>query len=426
MRILAPVIFLAVESFAGQFHIIRSCPDGSALYFLSNLPLKGSQASLGGTFVWSRDGVRPAAALPSPQPLLAPIYEASEDRSVTAELEPRQPSICLSCGAQFSDFTIIRGLPEGPLRVQGAVRLSASGRFALVSPSSYRGASAIVPFRPLFGDIKLMDLFSGEEQLVEPNQQPIRTATGRVVTDEGTAVYSRVMIDQQIRDLVVVAWNGQMRTLHFEQAEGGEIDAAGEFVVYRRGAEVRGWHLKDGWDSSLGTSVFGILDDLRWFASTTAEGITILDRHTWRSYPFRTQPRLISPSAFAADGSTFFYESAAGIVRLSLPSGEVEQVVTGTVVQRRLPGQIVAGRDYPITMPVHDAIRTQDWHVRIQPRNGPPLTASTFRRENALWFAVPRDAISGAVRVELMGYDAVSPFEPSLEPDDVQLIGIVP
>lgn len=427
MRILALLISLAVESFAGHFWIIHSNSDGSELYFRSDLPLKETKGGLGGTFVWSaQDGIRATTPVPSPQPLQAPVYEASEDRAVTAELEPRQPPFCFSCGTQFSDFTIIRGVPGSPLRVEGVVRLSASGRFALVSPSSYSGALAIVPFWPKFGDIKLMDLFTGDEQLVEPNQQPIRTASGRVVTDEGTAVYSRGTIDRQFRDLVVATWKGEIQGIHFEQADGGEIDTAGDFVVYRKGGEVRGWHLKDGWDSSFGSTVFGLFGDLRWFASTTAGGITIVDRHTWTDYPFRSEPRLISPAALAADGSTFFYESATGIVRLSLKSGGVERVVTGAVVQRRLPGQIIAGRDYPITMPVHEAIRTQDWQVRVQPRNGPPVNVSTFRREDSLWFTVPRDAASGTVRVELLGSDAVSPFAPSLEPADVQLIGLVP
>ena len=256
-------LFLTLPVATATYDLLRVNADGTELYFRSNFWLKSAPAESSRAYVWSAaEGLRGV-----PEPLgtaLPPAgVETSEDGTVTAELEPRQPPICLSGGSQLPDFTLIRGIHGGVVRLRGIVRLSPNGRFALLSPSSYRACQIPTPSVPLTGDIKLIDLASREEQLLTTDALPIRTAQGNVVANNGTAVFSRQgMFSAPDRDLIVAAWNKPLQTIAFESASGGNIDLPGDFVTYRRDGELRGWHVADGWDTCFGRNVCAATADL--------------------------------------------------------------------------------------------------------------------------------------------------------------------
>jgi len=84
--------------------------------------------------------------------------------------------------------------------------------------------------------------------------------------------------------------------------------------------------------------MFGIFGDLRWVTSTTDGCITIPDRHTWTDYPFRSKPRLISPAALAADGSTFCMNPPQGLCGFHSKRAEWSESSPAPFCGRRVQG----------------------------------------------------------------------------------------
>ncbi|MBL8214699.1 MAG: hypothetical protein JNK87_28525 [Bryobacterales bacterium] len=87
-----------------------------------------------------------------------------------------------------------------------------------------------------------------------------------------------------------------------------------------------------------------------------------------------------------------------------------------------MPPRIAVGQAYPITHPLHAGIHAEDWRVRLVLEGGGVLLLETSRKEDALWFTVPKDAMPGLITVELTGSESLSVFAPILGPDAVELV----
>jgi len=371
---LAVFVLLSVTAASAQFYQLTTTGDGNQVLFATTLRTQGSDLPFHGKiYLVGSDGLALFAFRPEvpPEPfppgergtrttnyfeLSAP--EVSDDGSVVIFTGLRQCYGTAACSSvERLETTVLRGGEE--LHLRGANRLSRNGRYA------FGGNTGSLVYMPP----TITDLSTGAQR----SYAPVATwldfnETGRVVADDGTAVFG---VSSQ--DVYIVRSDGVQRLLSawgdrdsdLSTAEHPVIDAAARYVIYEarpRDSSFRQLRLIDLADNSrlvLVTGpgdVFGpsisadgqrvsFISDAQ-FGTPNPPGLPQLyvvniDGTGFRQVSF--DPDGVLRATLSSDGKVAWYVSGAGrLFRLDLESGRTEQRI-GRTLTMTLSGFLTPG-----------------------------------------------------------------------------------
>jgi uncharacterized protein (TIGR03437 family) len=223
-----------INSLHAQFMDLTAPGDGASLYYVINVPSPHFEFPASSSIY--KIGPQPATLFLSfPPPVLPPnpglgslVYylsdyylvshpQFSRDGSVFAYTGTR---ICLGgqfCNPSQGDQTTIQGIPgQGTMKVNGTGWLSGNGRYFLEAEPSF------------ITTVSLLDLQTGVKQLIAGSTVPVGSMSGRVLADDGSAVFT----DFSGTKLSVFRAG---KVINLGQGSEAVIDAAGRTVLYTAG-----------------------------------------------------------------------------------------------------------------------------------------------------------------------------------------------
>jgi uncharacterized protein (TIGR03437 family) len=344
-----------------QFDGLATPHDGSVVYFASTLRLKGAnQPRHGKLFVAGEQGVRlfrsrERVDLPAGLPCtLGEFYaftgaEVSADGNVIAAAMQRTwAGLCSS--PNLRGAAVISG--AGEREVPGVVRLSPSGRYAVVFNA--RTASVFSPV-----DVFLLDLSAGAQFPVSlpptafPSYLSYSPAGGRVIADDGTAILSYGDMGFLIRP------GSEPEPFPVAQAVPLLISADGAKVLYSLEAGLRLLNLRTREDRLV---IPAGNEFQRPFLSDDGERLLFL--RAGQAYVIRTDgtglralttdpPETIQAAALAGNGR-IAYAAAAGergarLLKINTGTGEQTEIIGPTPYLHPVPGLADAGLAVTVT-----------------------------------------------------------------------------
>jgi uncharacterized protein (TIGR03437 family) len=222
----APVWGQAIGPFTG----LATPYDGSVVYFASTLALKGSnQPNYGKLFIADENGVRlfrlldeidpapsPVTCVPGTQYAILGADITADGRTIAAQGQLTHTGYC---NIYLSATDLIS--PAGERELQGYVRLSPQGRYAIVDTTMGPYSSATAQF---------LDLKTGSQTPIPlpavAGPWPLNLPAGRAIADDGTAVF-------RYYNSALLSRPGQeLQPFPVSQATPLAIDASGTRILY--------------------------------------------------------------------------------------------------------------------------------------------------------------------------------------------------
>jgi uncharacterized protein (TIGR03437 family) len=420
-----PIIFgllLVATAFGQAFQQLATNGDGSVLYFSCSLRLKGTdQYPYPKIFTWAettgvqlydqREGVglgpsSGGATWSSDNAYRLSAPSVSTDGNVVAYTGTRDCNWGTPCAYSIEKYEATICVGATTIRTPGAVTLSPSGRFALLT------TSIVTPGRP---QTRLLDLQTGQqtEFLGFSEAPPFR----RRVANDGTVVMSSGGLE---------LWRaGERRTLLAgASVRTSMINASATRIVFDGPAPAPSrlilYDVETGRETELATAsapfTFSISDDASLIAYIDA-GQAWIVRHDGSGRRHVAEgPDPVTDLTLSGDGRVLFATTGANrILRIELSSSTVEEIVPATAAitsssllslfsaRYTAPGSlfVITGENLPIVQ-----------QVRLGNRSTPPVSSSPAATLLQIPWEIPADIGWVWLEFELPGSSA-SPFQSS-------------